>query len=116
MVHPYHVALGKRRGSALVMEPIIMDEDSSREKFERDAIEILKSKQFEAEVQHATWKAGDLRKLREPVKRKGSASTSAATATPSAAAAAAPKKHGRPQLPNMDGGIASVSTKKKAGK
>lgn len=75
-------------------------------------IQLLKAKQFDGEIQHATWAAGDLRKLRAPVKRKGSAATAAATS--SAPTAAAAKKHhgGRSRLPNPDGSIASISVKR----
>lgn len=87
--------------------------DESRAKLERDLIQVLKMKHFEGQVQHYTWNTGALRTMREAVKRKGSASTAAATSSAPATAAAANKKRGRPQPPNMDGSIASISVKPK---
>jgi len=88
-------------------------EAESREKFERDMIELQKANTLnEGSIQIATWTKGDLRRLRDPVKRKGSASTAAATSS-------APHKSGgggRHQPPNLDGSIASVSVKKEAPK
>lgn len=84
-----------------------------REKFERDMIELCKSAEMNrGSVQTATWTAGDLRRLRDPVKRKGSASTAAATSVPPPTAAAAPTGKRSRAPPNPDGSIASVSVKK----
>jgi hypothetical protein len=91
------------------MEPV----DESRAKFERDMIQMLKAKPFDDNsIQVTTWAVGDLRKLRDPVKRKGSASTAAATSN----APSAPRRQGRAQPPNLDGAIASVSVKKERAK
>jgi len=87
-------------------------EPFDREKFERDMIELCKSAEMNrGSVQTATWTAGDLRRLRDPVKRKGSASTAAATSAVPATAAAPTGRRSRAP-PNPDGSIASVSVKK----
>jgi len=92
--------------------------DESRAKFERDLIEMIKaSKLNEGKLQIATWSSGDLRKARQPVKRKGTAASASSTVTNAQASNSNNnnnnKRQGRKQAPNLDGSIASASSVKK---